>query len=164
MFSTPKFGWTSWKISGHKIGSISYIDDVPFIFINTCCDYLTNPVGFNIVFDGEGNDHGLSLIGNYFCTYSFQGEEPPYLSEITPVSDFILDKKDGIKFIEKLLEEALNDFEQDFDFWAEWNPGLYEEETEIEEERKALSTLLDKAKDILAKKPYYKTELDGDTL
>ena len=83
MFTQPNCGWTQWSINGHKIGSISYLSDVPAEFINACCVYLRNPVGFNLVFDGEGNDSGLSLIGEYFCTYSFHGDEPPYLTSIS---------------------------------------------------------------------------------
>ena len=160
MFTRPNCGWTEWEINGHKNGSVSYCDDVPAIFITACCNYLKNPIGFNLVLDGEGNDHGLSLIGNYFCAYSFHGEEPPYLTEITPVSDFILyDTDDGPEFVEKMLREAINDFERDFDLWSRWNPGLYEDEEEITEEADRLRELIEYGKETLAKKPHHMPEL-----
>lgn len=150
MFSKPTCGWTNWSINGHKIGSISYLSDVPAEFINACCDYLLQPTGFNLVLDGEGNDKGLSLIGNYFCTYSFHGEKPPYLTEITAVSDFILaNTDDGPKYIKKLLKEAINDFERDFELWATWKPGIYEEADEIAEGKASLQSLINKGKNFL---------------
>lgn len=158
MFAKPNIGWTKWEINGHKIGSVSYVDDVPFEFITACCNYLKNPVGFNLVLDGEGNDSGLTLLGNYFCAYSFNGSEPPYVTDLTPVSDFILtDSNDGPEFVEKLLAEAIEDFERDFDLWSEWNPGIYPEDKEIEAEN--LQDLIDMGKDILAKKPYQIPEI-----
>lgn len=160
MFATPHGGWTEWEINGHKIGSISYLSDVPYEFINICCDYINNPVGFNLIFDGEERDTALSLIGHYFCSYSFMGNDPPYTTEVTPVSDFILwDSSDGPRFVEGLLKEAVEDFERDFDLWVTWNPGLYEDEEEIEKERTALRELIDKAKKIIVRKPYIKYDI-----
>ena len=160
MFSKPRFGWTAWSINNHDIGSVSYLSDVPAEFISACIRYLNNPVGFNLIFDGEGRNTALTLIGNYFCTYSFMGSEPPYISELTPVSDYILpETDDGPKFIESLLREAISDFERDFSEWAEWNPGLYEGEDEIEAEKGILRDLIETGKDILNKKPYCKPEL-----
>lgn len=160
MFSTPNCGWTMWTVGAHRIGSVSYCSDVPYEFITACCKYLENPIGFNLVLDGEGRDHGLSLIGNHFCGYSFMGDEPPYLTEITPVSDFLLlDSNDGPEFVEGMLREAISDFERDFDAWAEWNPGLYEDEEEIEAEKATLREIIARGKETLAKKPYVTPEL-----
>ena len=58
-----------------------------------------------------------------------------------------------------MLREAIFDFERDFDLWAQWNPGMYEDEEEIADEEAKLKDLIAYGKEILAKKPYQMPEL-----
>lgn len=146
MFSPPYAGWTTWKINGHKIGPVSYIDDVPYIFIDACVRYIHDPGAFNVSFDAEGYNTGIVQIGDRFISYSTTGDEPTcYLSNMTFLSDFLFDESE-IEFVKGMLREAIEDFERDFELWSEWNPGLYEDEEEIEAAKTALSSLIEKGK------------------
>lgn len=153
MFSTPSAGWTKWEISGHEIGPVSYLDDVPYIFIDACVRCIHDPGAFNIAFDAEGYETGAVQIGNRFVSYSTTGDEPTcYLSNMTFLSDFLFEESDQIEFVKGMLREAIEDFEKDFALWSEWNPGLYEDEGETEAGRAALAHLIEKGKAALEHK------------
>ena len=119
IFTTPRAGWTAWSVNGHKIGPISWISDVPSDFCFACMHYLSHHnddlqiEGFNVHFDAEGYETGIVQIGDNFYSYDTETNDPPYINNLTLLSDG--DKKDFIKMI---LGEAVEDFEKDFDEWV----------------------------------------------
>lgn len=160
MFEKPHAGWSSWTVNGHEIGRVSYLDDIPYEFMNACRNYIYSPGAFNLSFDAEGWDVGLVQIDCYFCGYDTRSsKEPPYVNNLTAVSDMLLEEDEAVDFVKGMLREAIEDFERDFDLWALWNPDSYEDEKEVEEARENLRIMIDRSKEALEWDGFTRPEL-----
>lgn len=153
MLGKPFAGWSHIEVNGRYVGTGSYLDWIPGIVIEACVRYLREAekdikrwgyspggYGFNIMFDAEGWNFGITEIGDDFYTYDTKGEKPPYvrLEEI----DLRPYNWDGSRFIRAILKEAAADIKRDFEDWVIWD--AYDSEDE-KNNRKALKELLKKA-------------------
>ena len=120
IFENPRFGWTEWHVNDHKIGPISYLDDVVEKTCEICMKYLILPedrrTGFNIEFEAEGYCSGIVQIGEYFYAYDTTG------GSALPVNNLVLlsGEEKGEEFVLEFLSNAISDFEEEPELWAQF--------------------------------------------
>lgn len=160
MFAIPNAGWSFLTINKIPIGSISYVDDVPSIFIKECIRYLndndpnTRERLFNVEFDAEGHDIGIVQIGDWdFFSFDTRNinkdtDNKYHFNNLIQLND--IENFSPKDFVYEMLKEAISDFEKNLITWADdWYISV---DTESKDDnRKYLKDLINKGKETIKK-------------
>lgn len=126
MFTKPKYGWTNLQL-GNFSERASYLTDIP----NDCLDIFINAIQNNVpavvYFDAESWD--FHLVSSYYRTYIILDKDK--------LEIFIYDKT-----IKEVAKELINDIENYFDEWVNWEGYDDKDENEIIERRNLLNEKL----------------------
>ncbi len=129
MLMKPRYGWTEVVIAGWKIGTASYVDDVPNLVLDAFTSWFAaaesgSYVGFCLEFDAEGYHFGIIEFGGELYTIDDQ-----YPIEGYPDPGHALNVKElkgtpGIlrSRLSELGLEAVKDIRENIDDWKFWNP------------------------------------------
>jgi len=116
MFTKPQYGWTNLQIDDISLRT-SYLTDVP----NDCLDSFIYALQTNnpavIYFDAEGFEY--HLVSSYYRSYIIVDKED------NSVNTYVIEKG-----IVELVMELINDIENYFEDWLNWeyyDDGEYRE-------------------------------------
>ena len=147
MLSKPQYGWIGITIEKTLCGTASYIDDVPFLFLERLIAYFRMqkegyPAEFSLCLDCEGYNIGLLSFDRrlYFldtreeCSelFSYKGEVLG-IKEISPVTYHLPPYSDAFALLKMISQEVIADIEKYLDDWVHFLPEddfLTEEEIE----------------------------------
>lgn len=124
ILTKPSYGWSSLNLTDvngveHSF-TLSYIDDVPYMLLNTIDKSFTNPMylngdDFNIQFDAE--DWGWNLVSNWDSTYVITSKDK------LEIFEFEIERIELVKAILDCLEE---DYQEWGNFCCDVNESCYE--------------------------------------
>lgn len=124
MLTKPKYGWTEVVIGGWKIGTASYVDDVPNLVLDTFTSWFAaaergSYVGFCLEFDAEGHHFGIIEFDDDL--YSIDDQYPDSghalnVKELEGTPGFLRNR------LSELGLEAVRDIRENIDDWKYWNP------------------------------------------
>lgn len=153
MLSKPRHGWTEVYIGNIFLGMASYIDDVPFLFLERLIAYFRMqkegyPAEFSLCLDCEGYNIGLLSFDRrlYFldtreeCSelFSYKGEVLG-IKEISPATYHLPLYSNAFALLKKISQEVIADIEKYLDDWVSFLPEIeFLKEEEIENRRKRL--------------------------
>lgn len=126
MFTKPQHGWTNLQL-GNFSERASYLTDVPIDCLDAFIYALQNKVPAVVYFDAEGWD--FHLVSSYYRTYMILDKDT--------VEIFIYDKT-----IEEVAIELINNIENYFEEWVNWECYDDKSESEIAERRNLLNEKL----------------------
>lgn len=154
MFSKPQNGWSTVTLNDVVIGAASYIEDVATDTLTTLISYLKGELThFELMYDGEGYDFGISQIFNELYAVSNKSEDLKILFKIDPNYE----DSSTMETIRKLAKEIYEDFTKDFNEWL-----VFYIDNDCEEElikyKIEFQKLLDELKTIL-EQPYHDIEM-----
>lgn len=124
ILTKPSYGWSSLNLTGMNgvecTFPLSYIDDVPYMLLNTIDKSFTNPMylngdDFNIQFDAE--DWGWNLVSNWGSTYVITSKDK------LEIFEFEIERIELVKAILDCLEE---DYQEWGNFCCDVNESCYE--------------------------------------
>lgn len=154
MFSKPQNGWSTVTINDVVIGAASYIEDVATDTLTNLISYLKGELThFELMYDGEGYDFGISQIFNELYAVSNKSEDLKILFQI----DSNYEDSSARETARKLAKEIYKDFTRDFNDWLVFYVDNNSEE-EINKYKIEFQKLLDELKNIL-EQPYHDIEI-----
>jgi hypothetical protein len=124
ILTKPSYGWSSLNLTDvngveHSF-TLSYIDDVSYMLLNTIDKSFTNPMylngdDFNIQFDAE--DWGWNLVSNWDSAYVITSKDK------LEIFEFEIERIELVKAILDCLEE---DYQEWGNFCCDVNESCYE--------------------------------------